>query len=185
VHSGRQKATDEELLLQLLGSALAPTSSVLDAVPPVYTMPLHVPHIVGEGTYLHNEMARLLEESRSLLQEYEALNNVEARGLAVGKFVDVYNHESNSVHSIVEAGRKVNKKAIENMLADKYHEVREEPQISAEDKEKAQLLRSVECQDEDLTMEDHEAWGSIAKKSRAAAEYLVVEMRDVEARGTW
>lgn len=160
---------------------MAPASGVLGGDPRVYTVPLPVPHIIGEGTYLHNEMARVLEASRSLLQEYEALNHIETHGSFVDDAVAEYNNAYNSVEAIFEAGRKVNKRAIENMLADKYNEVRNDTQISVEDKKKALLTMPAEREDEDLTMENHEGWGSIAEKSCEAAAYLVVEMREIEA----
>jgi hypothetical protein len=176
--SGKEKASDEELLLQLLGTALASASVVLGATTPKYTKPLPILHVTGQGQYLQNETVRLLEESRALLQEYEELNAPDSGESPLEKAVAKFNHESETTEGILASGRKAGKRAVENMLADKYNEIRERTQISTPEKEMAQLFVPADRQDEDVTMEGYEGWGSIADKSRRAAQKMVVDTKD-------
>lgn len=176
--SGKDKASDDERLLQLLGTALTPASAVLGATAPKYTKPLHILHVTGQGQYLQNETVRLLEESRALLQEYGGLNMPDSSESPLENAVAKFNHDSETTEDVFASGRKAGKRAVENMLADKYNEVRERTQVSTPEKEMAQLLVPADRQDEDMTMEGHEGWGSIADKSRRAAQKMVVDTKD-------
>lgn len=181
VYSGHEKASDEALLLQILGTALAPASVVVGAAAPEYTLPLHIVQVVGEGQYLHNESVRLLKESEALIREYEELNEPTTSDSLVDPAIEKFNHEYRSTEAIFAAGRKVSKLAIENMLADKCHEVRGGTQITKEEKERAEMLLPVDRQGDCSIMEGYEGWGEIAHKSHRAAEKMVVDRNVVEA----
>ena len=154
---------------------------MLGATAPKYTKPLPILHVTGQGQYLQNETVRLLEESRALLQEYEELNAPNSSESPLEKAVAKFNHDSETTEDVFASGRKTGKRAVENMLADKYNEVRERTQISTSEKEMAQLFVPADHQDEDVTMEAHEGWGSIADKSRRAAQKMVVDTKEDEA----
>jgi hypothetical protein len=83
--------------------------------------------------------------------------------------------------SVLAAGKKVAKSEIEDMMADRYNEVRGRRALTEDEAKLGKEIFDSADQDADTVMSDTEGWGEVAyKTSRAARKMpvLAVEMRD-------
>lgn len=86
---------------------------------------------------------------------------------------DESQRDDDNLKIICGAGRKVGKRAVENMLADKYNKVRDRTQISADEEDKAHyVFAESDIQDKDVAMEDCEGWGSVKDRASRAAKKM-------------
>lgn len=170
---GKCKKVHEEQNLELLDNVLA--SVVLDASPTELSKPLHIAQVTEQGQHLHQQSMLLLEESKVLLETFNMLAERDPGASCLEKVADEFNRNRDYTEKLFAIGRKFGKSAIEDMLADKYNEVRRQRTVSKDEEVMGQMVfDNADLRTEDMTMAmaECEGWGSVADKAIRAAQKM-------------
>jgi hypothetical protein len=115
----------------------------------------------------------LVEESRNLLAEYHQLAQRRSETSHAEDLSKRFAADKDQVARAIGAGRRVADADIDDMLADKLHEVRGRKAIMADDETLGREILQIGCnQRPELAERDREGWGQVAYRAQKAVQKL-------------
>jgi hypothetical protein len=115
----------------------------------------------------------LVEESKKLLAEYHQLAQRRPEPSRAHGLSQRFAADQHQAARAIAAGRRVADADIDDMLADKFHQVRGRPAITPDDETRGREILQLGCnQRPQLAELDDERWGKVAYRAQRAAQKL-------------
>lgn len=136
--------------------------------------PLRITHVAPYDQPLYKKCSILLQESRGLLARYHELAHEHSEDtLRMEDLSKTFAADRDQTARAIAAGRRVADADIDDMLADKLHNVRGRKAITAEDETRGrEILQIGRNQRPALAELDQEGWGRVACRAQRAVEKL-------------
>jgi hypothetical protein len=122
---------------------------------------------------LYKKSSVLVEESKNLLARYHELAQQHSETSRIGDLSKTFAVDKDQAARAIAAGRRVADAAIDDMLADKVHEVRGRKAVTGDDETLGrEILQIGQNQRPELAELDPEGWGKVAHRAQRAVEKL-------------
>lgn len=149
-------------------------AAVLDTESTSALQPLKIAHISPTPEALYLKSSILLDESQNLLTQYHQLAHQPSAPSRLTGLAKKFAADRDQIAQAIAAARKVADADIDDMLADRLHEVRSrKATITAADETLGkEILRLGRNQRPELAELDPEGWGNVAYRAQRAVEKL-------------
>ncbi|KIX01330.1 uncharacterized protein Z518_09055 [Rhinocladiella mackenziei CBS 650.93] len=103
-------------------------------------LPIHVKSLGAEGQSFCDSMVNLMKQSHALLFAYDQLASQETQTSRLQEISTTFKRDKEVAKATIEAGRLVAGRDVDNLLADRFHEVRDPDDLTDEEIHKGRLL---------------------------------------------
>ncbi|KAJ9495147.1 hypothetical protein H2202_009397 [Exophiala xenobiotica] len=135
------------------------------------TRPVHVQHLGAEGQPYCEALVNLMKHSDAVIFAFDQLSGRTPEPSRLPEINASLKKDREVAVATVEAGKRVAEADVENLLADRFQEVRSPVGISAEEKQRGRMLLSRGVNGDTSTKEPL-GWGNIARDAERALEKL-------------
>lgn len=133
--------------------------------------PLHVAYLGAEGQPYCEAMVTLMKQADALIFTFDQLSARSPPPSRLSEINASFQQDKGLAAATVEAGRRVAETAVDDLLADRFQEVRSSSSLTAEEENKGRLLLSKGVTSDTPTHEPL-GWGNVSRDAERALKKL-------------
>ncbi|KAK5036880.1 hypothetical protein LTR13_005260 [Exophiala sideris] len=168
-NSAADKQTFKDEFLPLIQEAFEGIDGKVE-INPANTA-IHVDFLGAEGQPYCEGLVSLMKQSDALIRAFDELSARKPQQSRLREINTSFKKEKDVAVATVEAGRRVAEADVENLLADKFQEVRTPPDLDAEEQQRGRMLLSRGVNKLTPTRETI-GWGNVARDAEKAMAKL-------------
>ncbi|KAI1612099.1 hypothetical protein EDD36DRAFT_274547 [Exophiala viscosa] len=168
-NNAADKAAFEHEFLPLIQKALGGIDGK-DEVNPANTA-IHVDFLGAERQPYCEGLVNLMKQSDALIRAFDQLSAREAEQSRFGEIITSFKKEKDVAVATVQAGRQVAEADVENLLADRFQNIRSPSGLKAEEQQRGRMLLSRGINLPTATRETV-GWGNVARDAEKAMAKL-------------
>ncbi len=134
-------------------------------------LPIRVQYLGAEGQPYCDGLISLMRQSHALLVAHDELSAHRPQESRLHGIGADFNKDKEVALATIEAGRRVAGADMENLLADRFQDTRNPPDLTAEEIQTGRMLLSRGA-NKDTPMKEPVGWGRIARDTERAVEKL-------------
>ncbi|KIW41909.1 uncharacterized protein PV06_05505 [Exophiala oligosperma] len=160
----------EREFLPLIQEALGGTGDNNEGASPA-DLPIHVAYLGAEGQPYCEAMVTLMKQADALTFTFDQLSARDPPPSRLAEINKSFEQDKVLAVATVEAGRRVAETAVDDLLADRFQEVRKSSGLTAEEENRGRLLLSRGVTTDTPTYEPL-GWGNVSRDAERALRKL-------------
>lgn len=132
---------------------------------------IHVDFLGAEGQPFCDGLIKLMKQSDALISAFHQLSACQQQQSSLREIHTSFKKEKDIAVATIEAGRRLAEADVENLLADRFQEVRSPPGLNAQEQQSGRMLLS-RGNNESTPRKEPRGWGNVARDAERAMAKL-------------